>query len=161
MCCGMSAWLQQNKESKDSIPPQNHHACSPPSSIIISLKLHYITLALLCLCKMRYSELIRIMLGRHGIRCWKLIFFQLLWESKFLRWASELSVFTCPWQASFKKNSRPLLYVLTALVLNLKQNSMAWRHALFLGRHALFDSAMPFCLAPCHQNVPLIKIFTC
>ena len=47
------------------------------------------------------------------------------------------------------------------IVLNLKQNSMARRHALFLGRHALFDSAMPFCLAPCHQNVPLIKIFTC
>ena len=48
-----------------------------------------------------------------------------------------------------------------ALVLNLKQNSMARRHALFLGRHALFDSAMPYCLAPCHQNVPLIKMFTC
>ena len=47
------------------------------------------------------------------------------------------------------------------IVLNLKQNSMARRHALFLGRHALFDSAMPFSLAPCHQNVPLIKIFTC
>ena len=47
------------------------------------------------------------------------------------------------------------------LVSNLKQNSMARRHALFLGRHALSDSAMPFCLAPCHQNVPLIKIFTC
>ena len=46
------------------------------------------------------------------------------------------------------------------LVLNLKQNSMARRHALFLGRHALSDSAMPFFLAPCHQNVPLIKIFT-
>ena len=46
------------------------------------------------------------------------------------------------------------------LVLNLKQNSMARRHALFLGRHALCDSAMPFFLAPCHQNVPLIKIFT-
>ena len=47
------------------------------------------------------------------------------------------------------------------IVLNLKQNSMARRHALFLGRHALFDSAMPFCLAPCRQNVPLIKSFTC
>ena len=44
------------------------------------------------------------------------------------------------------------------LVLNLKQNSMARRHALFLGRHALSDSAMPICLAPCHQNVPLIKM---
>ena len=51
--------------------------------------------------------------------------------------------------------------LISSLVLNLKQNSMARRHALFLGRHALSDSAMPFCLAPCHQNVPLIKIFTC
>ena len=52
-------------------------------------------------------------------------------------------------------------YFVDILVLNLKQNSMARRHALVLGHHALFDSAMPFCLAPCHQSVPLIKIFTC
>ena len=54
-----------------------------------------------------------------------------------------------------------LNFVFKILVLNLKQNNMARRHALFLGRHALSDSAMPFCLAPCHQNVPLIEMFTC
>ena len=35
------------------------------------------------------------------------------------------------------------------VVLNLKQNSMA-------RRHALFPSAMPFFSAPCVQNVPFL-----
>ena len=42
------------------------------------------------------------------------------------------------------------------LVSNLKQNSMARRHALFSWRHALFPSAMPFFSAPCVQNVPFL-----
>ena len=48
------------------------------------------------------------------------------------------------------------------LVSYLKQNSMARRHALFFGRHALFPSAMPLFSAPCIQNVPfLTQMLSC
>ena len=97
LCCGMPKHGFSKAEKTKTAVRLNHHICSPLSSILTSLKLHYISpsfsLQEEALCPGKWSvsttfmlgrhgilprrRRTTVMLGRHGIRCWKFIFFQL------------------------------------------------------------------------------------